>query len=138
MKLQIEKGLFRLWIVFSVIWISVTLIKDWNDYTETRDAYIETWDANIRDAPYFSEIPGTEEEDTQEDRVYTAKDFMPMSKAECNVHKANALSNWKTASIESIPNTLGIAFGVPLLLLIPYYILRWIVKGFIGKQSDRN
>ena len=131
MKLQIEKGLFRLWIVFSVIWISVTLIKDWNDYTETRDAYIETWDGLIEDADNnFSLVPTGMLVD------YEGEEFVEvMPREEIIKHKAKALSNWKTANIESIPNTLGIAFGFPLLLFIPYYILKWIGLGFIGKKS---
>lgn len=135
MKLQIEKGLFRLWIVFSAIWISVTLIKEWNNYTETRDTYIKAWDEHIKAAPQLEDLEILEEEKDAPKKIYTAEDFMPMSKEDCIQYKKDLLANWKTANIESIPNTLGLAFGIPLLLLIPYYILKWIALGFVGKKS---
>ena len=138
MKLRIEKGLFRLWIVLSAIWICATLIKHWNDYTGTRDAYIETWDANIRDAPYKKDLSPLVEErfwqSLHDEGVYTATDFLPMSKEQCGQHKKEALANWKKACIESIPNTLASALGIPFLLMILYYILKWIVIGFVSKN----
>ena len=76
MKLQIEKGLFRLWIVLSVIWISVILFKSWNDYKGTSDAYIERWDEEIKNAFYASELPLIEEDDVPNKEVFiTAKDL---------------------------------------------------------------
>ena len=60
-----------------------------------------------------------------------------MTKEECIEIKKETIDKWKATSIESIPNTLGLAFGIPLLLLIPYYILKWIALGFVGEKAEK-
>ena len=124
---QLKKGLFRLWIVFSVCWVSYHLFKNYDDYV----GYIESMERI-----YANQIANAPEELSELDKEQRRKTGFEygITKSELKLELEGGIEGWKDAQIESIPDVLGLIFGIPLLLFVPYSILAWILKGF--KKSD--
>ena len=142
-KFQIQKGLFRLWIVLTVLWVCfvgyVAFEEVYRPYKYKRDEIISAWDYridNLRDVKEFAqEWKGDAPKTYDELFDYTIGNktinLRSSTREELIEAKNYELNEEKNEFLNRIPKLLLLMVGVPVLFLVGYFILRWIIKGFV-------
>ena len=131
MKLQIGKGLLRIFIIFYIGWVIYYSIKEYNDYFGYIDAQTAWWKNNKEfNLKYAKEAK--ERGDEAEYLVLSSRAIRS------DYQLRDALEGWKQAQIDGIWDMLGVIFigpfiyGIPIAIL--YWILRFILKGFVKNE----
>ena len=131
MKLTIGNGLLRIFAVIYVGWLIYYPIKKYYQYTDYRDTAItygqSEKERHLRDAKEASE---------RGDEIQDILSRSRASDAERQLQKT--LRGWKQAHIDSIWDNLAVMFLTPLIWALPfviiYWILRFILKGFVSQD----
>ena len=108
---RIERGLFRLWLVVSIVWICTVVMLVWPTLTV----------ADLPDAPWVKQTSGKPPFDPSKPyRALTTEEFDRFDPVEFSVFKRR----------DEIKTEIEVAFVPPLLLLMLGAALTWVIRGF--------
>ena len=124
---RIKKGLFRLWIVVSVCWVSYIGIDLYDEYLRMQNAIQEYERVKGTETPP-TQVRMADETDLKYDPDYTysigySAQIRPSSPAVVR-------SNFERTFLSHLTGM----FVAPLGLLLLFYIITWVAKGFIKRE----
>jgi hypothetical protein len=141
--MRINRGLFRLWVVASVLWIASVGVITWKNWPV--DDWVPVWAVEDEDITWDKPASDTRAHDEHNSTLPDAPWVKPAPrKPRFDPSKPFTIGKQTYANSEAfvaaerrdaLVNGTGIAFAPPLVAFILGMSLIWVVRGFRSEQG---